>query len=170
MGVAAMYLLTRLSFAGKSVLAREIARAKDAAVVDPDEVARERGLGLRGEFVTDEPWAVVHVEAERRARALLREGRRVVYDTTGFNKAQRDQLRALATESGAQAITIYVRIAKELALQRWERNNETRERFLAHADDFMMVLNAYQPPGGDEVFLTYEAGEPIGEWIARMLP
>ena len=46
----------------------------------------------------------------------------------------------------------------------------TRERFLAHADDFMMVLNAYQPPGGDEVFLTYEAGEPIGEWIARMLP
>jgi predicted kinase len=170
MGVAVMYLLTGLSFAGKSVLAREIGREKGAAIVDPDEVAGERGLGLGGEFVTDEQWAVVHAEAERRARALLREGRRVVYDTTGFNKAQRDDLCALATESGVQAIMIYVRIAKELALRRWERNNQTRERSLVHADDFMMVLHAYQPPGDGEEFLTYEAGEPIGEWIARMLP
>ena len=164
-----LYLLTGLSFAGKSVLARAIAQAKDATIIDPDEIAREQGLGLRGEFVADELWAIVHAEAERRARALLRAGRRVVYDTTGYNKDQRDQLRLLATESGAVPITIYVRVSKELAQQRWERNNQTRERFLAHPDDFTMVLKAYQPPGNDEHVLTYESGEPIDDWIARRL-
>lgn len=165
-----LYLLTGLSFAGKSVLARTIARARDAAIVDPDEVARERGVGLRGELVTDAQWAVVHAEAERRARALLHEGWRVVYDTTGYNKGQRDRLRVLATESGAQAITIYVHVPMEVALARWERNNRTRERFQVHADDFMMVLNEYQSPSIDEAFLTYASGEPIDDWIARMLP
>ncbi|MFN8513687.1 MAG: AAA family ATPase [Thermomicrobiales bacterium] len=165
-----MYLLTGLSFAGKSVLAREIARAKGATIVDPDEVAREQGLGLRGEFVSDEQWAVVHAEAERRARALLRDNQCVVYDTTGYNKGQRDRLRCLATGVGARVITIYVHIAKDLAVARWERNNQTGERFRVHADDFMMVLNEYQPPGADEAFVTYASGETIDSWIARMLP
>ena len=159
------YILTGLSFAGKSVLAREIALVMEATIVDPDAVAHERGLGQFGEAVTDEQWLLVHAEAERRAGELLQVGRSVVYDTTGFNREQRDRLRSLGHEKASNSVVIYVRIAPDEAERRWSRNNQTRERFLVQPADVRRVLSAYQPPQTDEPHLIYDSGEPINEWL-----
>ena len=131
-----MLILTGISFAGKSLLAREISQARGWKIIDPDAVAHERGLGLQGEFLSDAQWASVHQEAEQRARNLLRAGESVIYDTTSFVKAERDALRQLALDCGAQPILIYVQISRAEAFRRWETNNQTRERFLVHSDDF----------------------------------
>lgn len=39
-----MYILSGMSFAGKSVLARGISEAKQIEIVDPDAIAHARGL------------------------------------------------------------------------------------------------------------------------------
>ena len=46
-------ILTGISFAGKSVLDRELASFLSLHRVDPDEVSHEFGWGLAGEFLTD---------------------------------------------------------------------------------------------------------------------
>lgn len=91
-----LYILTGMSFAGKSVLAKAISERKGIAVIDPDTVRIEMGIGLGGEFLPAEQWATIHAEAEDRARSILKEGRSLIYDTTAFNKNQRDRLRDLA--------------------------------------------------------------------------
>ena len=70
-------------------------------IVDPDEVAHEKGLGLHGGFLSDAVWREIHKEAEGRAKRLLRSGKSLVYDTTALNKEQRDHLRELARVCGA---------------------------------------------------------------------
>jgi shikimate kinase len=59
-----MYILSGMSFAGKSVLAREISKAKHVEIIDPDEVAHEKGLGLHGEFLSNEDWGNIHLLPE----------------------------------------------------------------------------------------------------------
>ena len=83
-----MYILSGMSFAGKSVLAREIGKQKGIPVVDPDEVSHEMGLGLHGEFIPEKQWRLIHTEAEERARKLLQTGNSIVYDTTALTKKQ----------------------------------------------------------------------------------
>ncbi len=84
------FILTGISFAGKSVLARTMSDVTGLAVVDPDRVGHEMGLGLSGELLSDSQWATIHRESERRARLLLREGQSLIYDTTSFTRAQRE--------------------------------------------------------------------------------
>jgi|GEM_PF-4937739 len=133
-------------------------------------VAHERGWGLQGEVFSVAEWANIHQEAEQRARNLLRAGENVIYDTTAFVKAERDALHKLALECGAQLILIYVQISRAEALRRWEANNQTRQRFLVHIDDFTMVADHFQPPLEDEPHLLYIAGADMAAWIQANIP
>lgn len=126
------------------------------------------GLGVNGEFLSAEQWAMIHAKAEERARHLLNQGRSVVYDTTAFNKDQRDALRNLARQCGATPVVIAVKIERNEAFRRWQTNNETRERFTVHLDDFNMCAEAFKFPHG-EPHLTYEAGQNIETWVANNL-
>ncbi len=170
MNHVSMYLLTGISFAGKSVLAQALSQARGWKVIDPDAVAHEHGQGLHGEFLSDEQWAGIHQEAEQRAGALLRAGESIIYDTTAVTRAERNALRQLAFACGAYPILIYVKIDREEALRRWEANKQTRERFLVHLDDFNMVADHFQPPAPDEAPLIYRSGEDISAWIQANIP
>lgn len=164
-----MYILSGMSFAGKSVLAREISRAKDVEIVDPDEVAHEHGLGLHGEFLSDAAWRGLHAEAESRARCLLRLGKSVIYDTTAFNREQRDHLREIASTCGAIPIVIIVSIERAEAFRRWRENTISKQRAQVHLDDFQMCADAFIFPREDEEYLVYHAGEEISLWIENNL-
>lgn len=164
-----MYILSGMSFAGKSVLARQISRAKHMEIVDPDEVAHEKGLGLHGEFLSDAIWREIHHEAEDRAKRVLRSGKSLVYDTTAFNKEQRDHLREIAQACGATPIVIIVSISKEEAFKRWHENNRTKQRALVHLEDFQMCADTFTFPQKDEDFLVYHTGEEISLWIEKNL-
>ena len=170
MNHVSMYLLTGISFAGKSVLAQAISQARGWKIIDPDAVAHEYGMGLQGEFLADEQWAAIHQEAEQRARALLCAGESIIYDTTAFTRAERDALRQLAWDCGAHLVLIYVKIGRAEALRRWEANNQTRERFRVHLDDFNMVADHFQQPAPDEAPLIYMSGDDISAWIQANIP
>lgn len=160
-----MYILSGMSFAGKSTLAQKIAEAKSIPVIDPDEASRERGLGLHGEFIPEEIWQQIHAEAKSRAREILRSGKSLVYDTTALVKKERDDLRNLAIENGAIPIIIVVNITKEEAYKRWKENSVTKQKYAVHIDDFNMCADGFQFPDKNETYLVYQAGEDIENWI-----
>lgn len=160
-----LYLFTGISFAGKSVLARTLAARLGAPRVDPDEVSHRLELGLAGEFLSDAQWAQIHALAEEEACAHLRSGRSVVYDTTAFTRRERDHLRAMATRCGETFRLIFVDTPRDLALQRWLANEQTRERARVHPDDFAMVADLFEPPGSDEDALRFTPEDEAAEWI-----
>ena len=165
-----MYILSGMSFAGKSVLAREISNVKHVEIVDPDEVAHEKGLGLHGEFLSDAVWRDIHHEAESRAKRLLGAGKSLVYDTTAFNKEQRDHLGKIARACGAMPVVIIVSITREEAFKRWQENNISKQRTPVHIEDFQMCADAFTFPDEDEEYFVYHAEEDMSAWIENNLP
>ena len=165
-----MYLLTGISFSGKSTLAQAISKVQNIPVIDPDSVAHEQGIGLNGEVVADAEWVLIHKEAERRAARILIAGSSLVYDTTAFTRQQRQELRNLAAECNAEAVLILVSVSREEAWRRCSQNNQMQERFAVHEDDFNSVADNFEPPGSDEPHLVYEADQNLTEWIALNFP
>jgi len=166
---AKLFILTGISFSGKSSLARAISQALDIPIIDPDSIAHESGFGLGGEFLSDAQWAVFHGEAEERAARLLEAGRSLVYDTTAFNRRQRQGLRDLAGRHNAESVLLWVSTSRDEARRRWARNNETRERFAVHAEDFDMIANHFEPPDNDEPRLTYDGAQDPGQWVLQFI-
>jgi predicted kinase len=160
-----MLLLTGISFAGKSILARALNQSLEMPIVDPDAVGHEMGLGLSGEFLSDEQWRIIHTEAERRAGELLRSGQSIVYDTTSFTADQRAELVNVANSSGADALIVFVDTPRELAYARWQQNNTSKARFLVHEDDFNSVADAFERPNANENFISYTSDHDPTEWI-----
>ena len=165
-----LYLFTGISFAGKSLLARQMAARLGVPRVDPDEVSHRLGLGLAGEFLSDAQWAEIHALAEQEACAHLRAGRSVVYDTTAFTRQQRDALRELARGCGATTRLVFIDTPRDLAYQRWLANEQTRERPRVHSDDFAMVADLFEAPGSDEDALRCTPEDDAAEWIATQFP
>lgn len=161
-----LYLFTGISFAGKSVLARRLAAHLGVPCIDPDQVSHRLGLGLAGEFLSDAQWARIHAMAEEEACGHLRAGTSVVYDTTAFTRQQRDALRALAATCGATSRLIFVDTPREVARQRWEANEVSRQRARVHPDDFAMVANLFEPPVSDEGALCFAPQDDVDAWIA----
>lgn len=165
-----LYLFTGISFAGKSVLARTLAAHLGAMRVDPDEVSHRLGLGLAGEFLSDAQWTQIHAMSEAEARGHIRAGRSVVYDTTAFTRRERDHLRAAAERCGATSRLIFVDTPRDLACQRWQANEQTRERPRVHPDDFAMVADLFEPPGSDEGALHFTPADEAADWVASHFP
>ncbi len=165
-----MYLLTGISFSGKSTLAQAISKVQNIPIVDPDSVAHERGIGVEGEMVSDAQWVLIHQEAEQRAAQMLIAGSSLVYDTTSFSRQQRQELRDLAVQHNAELVLIFVSVSYAEARQRWNQNNQTQERFTVHEDDFNMVADNFEPPSSDEPHLMYRAGQDMMQWLCLNLP
>ena len=164
-----MYLLTGISFSGKSTLAQVISVAQNIPIVDPDRIAHEWGIGLNGEVVADAQWVLIHKESEQRAARILFGGSSLVYDTTAFTRKQRQELGSLAIQYDAEPVLIFVSISREEAWQRWKQNNQAQKRFAVPEDDFNMVADNFEPPGSGEPHLVYSAGQNLTDWVDRSI-
>lgn len=160
-----MFILTGISFAGKSVLACAVSQRLSIEIVDPDRVSHEMGLGRNGEFLSDSQWRTIHKEAERQARVLLRSNNSLVYDTTSFTREQRDELRALAISESAIPVVIFVNTPREEARKRWAHNNMAKDRFAVHEEDFNMVAEEFEEPSPEELHLQLNFGDDVATWI-----
>jgi len=66
MSEARLYILCGLPFAGKTTLARAMARRLGFVSIALDDVNSERGVGLSGEAIPQAEWAKSYAEAHRR--------------------------------------------------------------------------------------------------------
>ena len=162
-----IFILCGLSFAGKTTLAKELARRRGLPYLSLDEVNTERGVGLSGEPITAEEWEQTYAESYRRLEALIEQGRSVVYDESNFARAQRDFLRALAARHGFAAHVIYVDTPEAEVRRRWQQNRADRRRNDVRDDDFAYLIAHFEPPETDEAVIHYNGGVPIDEWLAQ---
>ncbi len=162
-----LYILCGLPFAGKSSLARALAKAVSAAYVELDAINSERGLGLDGKRISAADWDETYRIAYQRIDGFLREARSVVYDSASFTRAQRDVVRAIAERYGTPSKVVCVEAPENTVRARLVQNRKTRLRYDVRDDDFAHVLDNFQPPEDDEHVVCYDQTVPIGEWIKR---
>jgi len=162
-----IFIMSGMSFAGKTTLAAQLSNKLNIPVIDPDKVSNEMGLGLNGEFIPEEIWRQIHAESEKRVKKLLKEGKSLIYDTTALNKIQRDNLRKLAISAKAKPIVIVINISRDEAYRRWADNNRTQARFRVHIDDFNMCADGFEFPGEGEEYLVFNFGEDMDTWITK---
>ena len=170
MNATRLLIMCGLPFAGKSTLARALAKHLGAVDLETDAINTERGLGANGAAITTREWAATYREAYRRLERLLREGHTVVYDAVNYRRVQRDQLRRIAPWCDAAAQVIFVTTSAEYARQRLERNRVHGVRFDVRDEDFAEVASRFDPPTADEHVLHYDGGEPIEQWLVRCFP
>ena len=162
-----LYILCGLPFAGKSSLARSLAKAVNAASVELDAINGERGLGLDGQRISAADWDETYRIAYQRIDGFLCEGRPVVYDSASFTRPQRDEVRAIAKSYGVLSKVIYVEVPENIIKERLLQNRKTRLRYDVRDDDFAHVLDNFKPPEDDENVVCYDQTVQIGVWIKR---
>lgn len=155
-----LYATCGLPFAGKSVVAARLAQRTGADVVRLDTINHERGLGLDGAALLPEDWKRTYAEAYRRLAHALASGRSVIFDHANFTRAERERVRAIATEAGARACFVYVPVAAEEARRRLLRNRQTHERYDVRDDDFALVVQHFEPPDDEPDVVLPEQFEP----------
>ena len=143
-----LYILCGLPFSGKSTAARQLAEAKDADIVELDAVNTELGIGLTP--ITPEEWSRSYKECYQRLQRLLRAGRSAIFDATNFTLRQRDEVRQVATDAGADAVVVYVRLTRAIAERRFLENRLNRRRHDIRDEDFAHVADNFEEPGDDE--------------------
>ena len=168
--VPRLYLLTGIPYAGKSTLGRAIAESCGIEMIDLHIILAEQGVGLQGEWIPESMYASFHQEAERRARHLLSQGKSLVYDVTPFTRCQRERIRSLATDCGAEIHVIFVNASHALVWHRWETETTNPLRHIrVHRENMLYVLSRFESPTQEE-HTVFQAGEPIHPWIAKNVP
>ena len=115
-----LIVLIGLPGAGKSTLARALARERGTLHLDRDAIRARRFP--RARFTEDEKLAA-NAEAWRRARVALLRRREVIVDGMTFaRRAPRAQARRLARACGTRCVEIFLQCPVELAIERVRRS------------------------------------------------
>jgi len=160
-----VYILCGLPFAGKTFLAKALVRHLNLPRVSIDEINSERGLGFDNAPISSEDWGITYAESYTRLDAYLRAGRSVVYDAANFTRAERDKARAVAAQSGSEAVVLHVTTPEPIVRQRWLRNRLTHERNDIRDDYFAVVITQFEPPAADENVLCYSNEQDASLWV-----
>jgi tRNA uridine 5-carbamoylmethylation protein Kti12 len=144
-----------LPFSGKSTVARQIARLRNATVISLDEINESRGLKGAGEgLISTENWEQTHAIAiERLLEATAREIDIVVDDTNCF-RFLRDNYRAHAEKSNYHAIVVVTATPLPEIRERMGKNNLTKERHGVANHVLDEVARRFEWPTKDEKWVT----------------
>jgi tRNA uridine 5-carbamoylmethylation protein Kti12 len=161
-----LYILTGTPFAGKTTLGKEISRRTGARYIGLDDLGKEQAVGASGERIRQVTFDELHKLGAERTRKSLIAGKTVVYDSTIYRKT-RDDFRLVAHECGAEAITIFVDIPKEITYQRWRENQTTLERQTLHPEQFIEFTDSFEPPDATEKQVVFHTCDNLIEWIKQ---
>ncbi len=168
MSEARLYILCGLPFAGKTTLARVMARRLGFVSIALDDVNSERDVGLSGEAISQAEWAKSYAEAHRRLDQALAERQSVIYDATNFQRKERDRLRDIAARHGLPVSVIYLNLPTAEVCRRWLDNRRSGVRYDVRDEDFAQVAENFEPPSSDEDVLIYDGTLPSSQWIEQM--
>jgi predicted kinase len=168
-----MFVMVGLPASGKTSRARELASARGALRLTPDEwmiplFGQEQPEGKRNVLEGRLIWL---------ALSALRSGVNVVLDFGVWAKDERSALRALAASVGAKSELVYLHVDEE---EQWRR---VQARALTHAattfemtrTDLERWRPSFQPPDAAELETTDIDPPPAGfdsweAWVAQWWP
>lgn len=118
-----LYLMCDLAFAGKSTLAKAIARDRGCVYISLDDINQERGLGFGGDGIPVEQWEQTHHVALARLETAMCSGHCVVLDDTNNRRWLRDRFKRVAQRYGYETRIVYLDIPVDVIQQRMQRKH-----------------------------------------------
>jgi predicted kinase len=167
--MATLYIMCGLAFAGKTTVARALARHTGGRVVSLDEINAARGL-CGGDGIPATEWERTHDIALREADALLARGVATVVDDTGCYRWLRDRYRQVAARHGCNDVVVFVDTPPAEARRRRDANAATGARPGVRLEVFEALARTFEPPQPDETTITFVAGDAIAPWLERQFP
>ena len=167
--MARVFIMSGLPFSGKTTLSKSLASYLDIPRISFDEtwleIEREKGSIPGSDGV--EQWKHICGVCEEKAKHFLEKGVSVVYDNLGSTREQREKIKKLADEVGAEPKVIYVDISKEEVTKRREQNLTLKERTQVSDENFDNALRQFEQPIENEDYLSYRPTEEITTWLER---
>lgn len=167
--MARVFIMSGLPFSGKTTLSKSIASHLGIPRISFDEtwleIEKEKGSIPGSDSV--EQWKYICEVCEEKTKQLLESGTSVVYDNLGSTREQREKIKGLAGEAGAESKVIYVDIPKDEVTKRRERNLTVKERAQVSDENFDNALTQFEPPTESEDYLAYRPTEEINAWLER---
>jgi hypothetical protein len=161
-------LLCGVAFAGKSTLARAIARRTGAAIVSLDEINARRGLH-GGEGVPEREWATSHHQALAEVERLATVGTRtIVVDDTSCYRFLRDDYRAVAERLGYRVALVVIDMPPELIRERIRTNAATANRGGIRPEVFERHRASFEWPAADEPHVLLRSNADAETWLERL--
>jgi predicted kinase len=164
-----LYVMCGLAFAGKTTVARALAKRLGAVVVSLDEINLERGL-RGGEGLPVEEWERTHRIALARAHELMRAGKDVVIDDTGCFRWLRDRYRGAASLHRFDTTVVFVDTPVDQARRRLETNDPAAGRPGVRVEVLKSLAATFEPPGADEKVIRFEPGDDLATCLAVHFP
>jgi len=165
----ALVIMCGLPFAGKTTVARAVARRLGGRVISLDQINAARGL-LGGDGIPTEEWERTHRIALDEAGALLGRGATAVIDDTGCFRWLRDRYREVARLHGRDSVVIFVQTPLEEARRRLAVNAVTGERHGVRSEILEALAGTFEPPQPDESALVFAPHDRLGPWLDEHFP
>lgn len=167
--MAQVFIMSGLPFSGKTTLSKSLASHLGIPRISFDEawleIEKEK-VSIPGSDSVKQ-WQYICQVCEEKIRRLLEGGTSVVYDNLGSTREQRESIKGLADDLGAESKVIYVDISKDDVTKRREQNLIVTERARVSDENFDNALKQFEPPTEGENYLAYRPTEKITTWLER---
>ena len=166
-----LYLFVGYPGAGKTTIAKHIEDLTGAVHIWAD---RERQIMFgHPTHSRDESHELYDYLNSATAR-LLDDGESVIFDTNFNFRKDRDHLRQIAAEHGAEAVVVWVTTPKELAKRRAIEESDgdgQHTRLYGNMDEavFERIAGHLEPPSDDEKVLKIDGTEIDRDTVAGLL-
>lgn len=165
-----LFLMVGLPGAGKTTTARALSEVTGAVHLWADEHRRKQ-FGTP-KFDVQENQAV-YDQLNREASEMLAHGKSVIYDTAFNHFADREKLRAIASQHGADTIIIWVQAPPSTARERATKDSHlqsTRVFGDMSNEHFDKLSQKLEPPHANEKTIIVDGTKITREYIKSLLP
>lgn len=164
-----LYIFVGYPGAGKTSIAKIIHEATGATHLWADKIRRER---LGPPNYTHEENMALYEHLNEMTAELLRAGNSVIFDTNFKFRKDRDHLRRIADEHGAETLVVWLTTPKDEAKHRaTEAHHQDHHRIHGEmsADDFERLSEGTEWPGADEQAVKIDGTKFTPESIKQKL-
>lgn len=157
-----------VAFSGKTTLSKKIAEHKHATLVSQDMLwfEREKELGL--DHDSDEDWDMVLQLSKGVVRDALTKGDSVVFDDISLKYSDRESLRGLAKESGAEPVIVYLDTPRNVQKERQAKNMETKEHHHVPEHIINWGLEELEIPRESEEIIIFRPDSDLADWLNKL--
>jgi len=157
-----------VAFSGKSTLAKKIAEYKKAVLVSQDKIWFIKEAELHLDWDSDEDWEKVQQISRVEVKETLMKGNSVVYDDISLKYTDRELLRNLAKECGAEAVLVYLDTPRSVQQERQSKNLETKERHDVPDHIIDWGLEELEVPTEDEHAVVFKPDSDLESFLSNL--
>jgi predicted kinase len=148
---------------GKSTLVNSLSKTLPLAIIS-DEVMAHFLFPFQATFLRHSQKEFLELAAKT-IEKLIQRGVSCVYDSNLKFKQDRNIIKQIVEGAGGKYLLVYLKISKEQALERVERENFQVSRgekkgFIINKDLFQYEISSTELPGSGEEFLTFDSTDP----------